>query len=292
MLYTPASQFNWNVNNFGSTYSDSGFGTAVTANGSANTKGANTQMLVGIAEDCYWIAICLLGQGTSATARRCYLDVKVDPAAGVGGAGSTWATVIPNLYAGGPGLTSGGWWYYFPLFLNAGTAIAVSMQDINGGIGMRCGIACYGKPSRPELVKCGSYVEAFGAVTASTSGTAFTPGTNALGSYSASLGTTARDLWWWQTGHGYNDTTVGGGTSITETEFVEIAASNDGGTTKEICVSGVMGHWSTTEVSGRGGLGLSLPIRFIKAGATIYVRAASTIIANATPTVIVYGMGG
>ena len=47
----------------------------------------------------------------------------------------------------------------------------------------------FGKPTRPELLRVGTKVQTYGAVTASTSGTAITPGTNAMGAYTASLGT-------------------------------------------------------------------------------------------------------
>lgn len=292
MLWTPGNTYGWSVDNFGSTYSDAGFGVSSPGHANANTKGANTSMLVGIAEDCYFIAICFAGSTSSATIYRHLVDLLIDPAAGVGNAGSSWSVVIANLYSAYPSIGCGGYWYGFPLYLKAGTAIGTANQALVAAKAIRVGIRCYGKPSRPELLRVGTKVQTYGASTGSTTGTAITPGTNAMGSWTASLGTSSYDQFWWQGGLGYNDTTIGGGTSTSESTWLDISASLDAGTTKVICAENILTNFSTTEQGGKEMMGAFPPYREIPSGATVYMRGAATIAPNTTPTVVAYGLGG
>jgi len=287
-----SNHFNFSVDNFGATWSDAGFGTSIPANASANVKGANTQVLTGIAEDCYAILISFVGSNASATIHRHLADLLIDPAAGVGGAGSAWSVVIANLYSAYPSLGCGGYCYYFPLYLKAGTAIGFAQQAVVAAKAMRVGVKLFGKPTRPELLRVGTKVQTYGAVTASTSGTAITPGTNAMGAYTASLGTSTFDQFWWQGGLGFNDTTIGGGTSISETTFLDVAASNDGGTAKLICAENIAATFSTTEQGGKEPFGSVPPVQRVPSGADVYMRGASTIAPNTTPTCVAYGLGG
>lgn len=291
MLWTPGNQFNWSVDNFGATYSDAGVGVSSPGHASANTKGANTQMLVGIAEDCYGIAIGFAGGHVAATIHRYLVDLLIDPAAGVGGNGSSWTVVIANLYAAYASLGPGGYWYYFPLYLKAGTAIGTANQALVAAKAIRVMVKVFGKPTRPELCRVGSKVQTYGAVTGTTTGTAITPGTAAMGSYTASLGTSSYDQFWWQAGIGFDDTTLGGGTSISEFYLLDVAASNDGGTTKSLCAENIMANCSTTEQIGKAAFGTKIPYREVPSGATVYMRAAS-IAPQTTPTCVAYGLGG
>lgn len=285
--------FTWSVDNFGSTYSDTGFAINSPGHASANTKGANTSMLVGIAEDCYGMAICFSGGHASATIRRQLTDILIDPAAGIGGTGSSWSVLIPNLYSCSANLGCGGYWYYFPIYLKAGTAIGSAHQDLAAStVALRVGIRIYGKPSRPDLLRVGTKVEAFGVTLASTSGTAITPGTQAMGAYTASLGTTANHLFWWQGGFGYNDTTLGGGTSVAESTWLDVAVSTDAGTTKQVAARNIIAQFSTTEQGGKTAFGSCLPLHETPAGATVYMRGVCSITPQTTPTVVAYGLGG
>jgi len=249
-------------------------------------------MLVGIAEDCYGIAVGFAGGSAAATIHRYLVDLLIDPAAGVGNAGSSWTVVIANLYAPYASLGCGGYWYYFPLYLKAGTAIGTANQALVAAKAIRVMVRCYGKPTRPELLRVGTKVQTYGAVTSSdTTGTAITPGTNAMGSYTASLGTSSYDQFWWQAGLGYNDTTIGGGTSISEGTLLDVAASNDAGTTKTVVAESILLTASTTEQIGKAPFGTRNQWE-VPSGATIYCRAANTIAPNTTPTCVAYGLGG
>ena len=286
MLYTPVNHFNWQVDNFG-TMSDSAQGTEVPGHANANTKGANTALLAGIAEDCYGIAILMSAGHSTTVIRRHLTDLLIDPDAGAGNAGSSWSVKIDNLYANSPAMGNGGpgWWYYFPLFLKAGTAIGAAHQDLVAASNMRMGIRVYGKPSRPDLVKVGNKVQTLGAVTATTSGTAVTMGVlGAQGSYSATLGTLNLDSWWWQLGIGSNDASM----SASQAWF-DIACN---ATTKVLCAQEIpYGIVGSAEQAHKGAMGAVPPIQNIGSGQDVYVRGVTSSTAfDTTITAVVYAV--
>lgn len=286
MLWTPTSHFNWAVDNFGATYSDAGIGINSPGHANANTKGANTNMLNGIAEDAYGIAIGFSGGNTAGASRRNLVDILIDPAAGVGNGGSSWAVLINNLYCAGASLVGGGYWYYFPLYLNAGTAIGSANQSLTASTSaLRVCIRVFGKPTKPELVKCGCKVETFGAVTATTTGTAITPGTAAMGSWTSAIATTSNDLWWWQAGIGHADANMSDGGLI-----LDVGA---GGASNElVCAENIPVWWNNAEQYGKGAMGSKPPLRYVPSGLSVYARAAGTASPESTTTVVVYGVGG
>lgn len=284
MLFTGFNDFNWQVDNFANSYNDTAFGLNSPGHANANTKGANTSMLNGIAEDCYGIAICFTGGNTSAAARRNLVDLLIDPAAGVGNAGTTWSVLIANLLVNSAAIHQGGYWYYFPLFLKKGTAIGTANQSLTATTSaLRVGIKVFGKPSRPELIKFGTKVQTLGADTATTSGAAVTPGTTNMGAYSATLGTLTRNSFWWQAGLAFNDTTLGA-----EGSFIDVAAGD--ATNKKICADHIPYTCTSTEQTGKGAFGLC-NYRDIAAGQDVYVRVAGQLAPQTTPTVTVYALG-
>ena len=219
MLCTPGNTFNFTVDNFGSTYSDTGVGTNSPGHANANTKGANTAMIAALAEDCYGLAILFSGGFTAATTRRALVDVLIDPAGG-----TSWSVLIANLLSCGASYQPGGYWYYFPIFLKAGTALGSAHQDLVATTqALRVGYRVYGRPSHPHLLRVGSRVDTFGAVTGTTTGTAFTPGTSVMGALSSSFGTMTRDAWWWQCGFAYDDNNVASGSRCGSTCSPEMA---------------------------------------------------------------------
>ncbi|QEX18489.1 hypothetical protein FRZ44_37960 [Hypericibacter terrae] len=288
MLWTPGNSFNWRTDNFGSTYTDAGLGTSVPGSGVANTKGANTALLAGIAEDCYGIAICFSGLSSSAGIRRSIVDLLIDPAAGAGNAGSSWSVAIANLYCNNPAFTLGatGQRYYFPLFLKAGTAIGAALQDVAAtAAAARVCVRCFGKPTRPELLRVGTKVQTLGATTASTTGVAVTPGTSAKGSYSATLGTTSFDAWWWQLGIGSNDS------SMTANSYLWDIAVN---ATNKIIVAQDIGYGvvGTVEQAWKDAMGCCPPMYDVASGQDVYVRAAAAAAPDSSMDAIVYALGG
>ena len=286
MLFVPdTNTFNFQVDNYGATYTDAGFGLNAPGNASANVKGANTAMLSALAEDCYGLSITFAGGNTTTAIRRQMTDILIDPAGG-----TSWSVLIANLYANSPclGVTGAfGYNYYFPIYLKAGTSIGAAHQDLVGTTqALRVGIRAYGKPSRPDLIRCGTKVATIGATTATTTGVAVTPGTNAMGSYSATLGNTPYDVWWWQLGIGSADTTM-----TANGYFFDVAVN---ATNKLLCMQNVpyivVG---TIEQASMGAIGGALPIRHVQSGEAVFVRGVGTGGApDTTMTAIVYAVGG
>ena len=287
MLWSPANDFNWSVDNFGATYTDTGLGINSPGHANANTKGANTNLLNGLAEDCYGLSICFCNGNTTTVIRRQLTDILIDPAAGVGNVGSSWSVLIANLAANSPcfGLDGAfGYWYYFPIYLNAGTAIGSAHQDLAATTqALRVAIRAYGKPSRPETVKVGTRVQTLGAVTGTTSGTAVTPGTGVKGSYSATLGTLNFNAFWWQLGILSADTTM------TANGYLFDVAVN---ATNKLIVAENVPYVvvGTVERASMGAMGSGCQ-RNAVAGENVYVRGAGAAAPDTTMTAVVYAVG-
>lgn len=286
MFFTPINDFQWSANNFGSTYSDSGIGLNSPGNASGNVKGTNTNMLNGITNDCYAVSIGFSGANGNGTNRRNLVDLLIDPNAGVGNAGSAWSIIINNLHVNMASTVAGMIWYYFPLYLKAGTAIGTSNQSITAGTSaLRVVVMVYGKPSRPELIKYGTKVQTYGAVTATTQGTTITPGNTVMGTNTASLGTSTFDQWWWQCGMSYEETSL----SSSQCAWMDILAGD--GSNNVLCAESIMQNTDTTERGGKHAFGTKFPIRNIKNGSNIYMRAAASAASPTGPTAIAYGLG-
>lgn len=282
MLWTPLNNFGWQVDNFGTTYTDAGFGTSVTASSNVNVKGTPVSLIAGasVTQDVYGIGIMGVGGNATGTIIRLLGDLLIDPSGG-----TTWSVAIANLLFNSPSLVMGGYNYHFPLYLKNGTSIGFRTQSNVASQVMRVGIRLYGKPTREELVKAGSKVETFGAVTASTSGTTITPGTGAMGSWTASLGTTSNDLWWWQSGGiATHDTTI-----TLKGGLIEVGI---GDATNKVVVATMQYMMNASEQVGMGAIGLFPPFSFQKAGRSVYSRAGATVAPDTTCSTIVYGLGG
>lgn len=279
MLYNDVNEFNWTTDNFGATFSEAGFGTQLTT-GAANTKGAAVELLAAVAEDVYGIAITFGAGATSGAARQFMADLLVDEAGG-----SSYSVRIANLMVDAPNFNLTGYQYYFPLFIKSGSSIGVQAQCQAATQTMRCGVKVFGKPSHPHLISVGTRVETFGADTATTTGTGITPGTNALGSYTASVGTTTNNNWWWQMGYVVTDTSI-----VSANYHFDVKAGD--GSNDKICMDGVLATGTGSEQMSKSSLGYGLPIRRIVAGSNVYVRSAAI---NTTPdtglSVCVYALG-
>ena len=286
MLFTQPNHFNWSVDNFGATTTDAAHGTSVPSDAAAYTKGANTALLAGIAHDAYGMTIMMGGGATTGTIRRQLTDILIDPAAGVGNAGSSWSVKIANLFSNSPSLTTGeqGWWFYFPIFIPAGTAIGAAMQDVVGTSTIRVGVRLHGQPTRPDLLMVGTQVQTIGADTANTAGTAYTPGVlGAQGSYSSSIGTLTYSSWWWQVGVGTADASMGGIAMA-----IDVAAN---ATNKIVCLQEVLWRGGGNETCTKSAIGSIAPFQHIGAGQDVYVRGrTASSAADTTNTAVVYAV--
>lgn len=172
-------------------------GTGVTP-GASNAEGSWTQIAssANIAQDIYLVAIKIAAGSTSGQAKAHLLDIGIDPAGG-----TSYTAIVSNIACGSSSTYLGGGCYefVFPLFIKAGSSVAVRIQGVNATAGtVRISASFYGRPTRPELIRVGRYSETIGTITGSE-GVSFTPGNGAEGSW-VSLGTTSRPLWWWQLG--------------------------------------------------------------------------------------------
>lgn len=133
-----------------------------------------------LTEHCYEIAIMFNAGFTTNTNRQQIANVGIDPAGG-----SSYTTIIPNLLCSKAGTlnspTVAGINYVFPIFIPAGSSIAVQTYG-NSADTVRVIMMVKGKPSRPELLKTGSKVVAYGVV--APTGTPATGGTTSDGEWS------------------------------------------------------------------------------------------------------------
>lgn len=183
--------------------------------GTTVTPGANDAMgsyaaLFGAAIpfDVYGVMITIRGVQVSGQAKPYLADIGADPAGG-----TAYGVIIPKLNGCCAPLinTTGvlaGFYYYFPLFIKAGTTLAARAQVGNATAGTSA-VVCnvFGKPKRPERHRVGAYVDAIGIDAANSRGTTLTPGTPSLGT-AVSLGTLPRSAWWAIQSHAVDDDTM------------------------------------------------------------------------------------
>lgn len=256
-------------------------GTAITPGN--NTYPAYVEILPNTSDDTYLLEVYFYGLGASAVARDGICTLGFDFSGG-----TTYTDMtISDLACGNccPSLSGLGVGYRFPIKVPAGTAIAAKCSVNNATVGtLYVVVTLWGKPVRPELVRAGSFVRTFGAVTATSKGTDYTAGTASEGTYTASLGTTVDDLWAWESGVCVNDSTFGGGS-----DYIDVATSDDGGTTKRLVIQNMITFCGSTEFINKGP---ALSYAEIKTGATIYVRGRNGGGVNSGTSAIVYGVGG
>ncbi len=176
----------------------------------SNAYGSWTQLLSSgnNTDDSYWVSVWFHRIGVASVASDALAEIGIDPAGG-----TSYTTVIPSLLVScATPVAGGGVIYEFPLFIPAGASIAVRGQ-VNAGASVtiaRCVMHLGCRPTNPEELRVGTFVRAFGATVASSSGTTVTPGTAANGSW-VDLGTAAEDLFYVEVGLGINDATMTGG---------------------------------------------------------------------------------
>lgn len=214
MLLCPTqNRFEWNYfNASGVSFTP---GTSVVP-GASNAEGSWTQVAsaANIANDVYLVWVWLTGGATSAQVKQHLLDIGVDPAGG-----TSYAAVLSDIVCGSSQLCqAGGRHFCFPLFIKGGSSVAVRIQGSNSTAGsVRVAVKFYGNPTRPEMVRAGSFSETIGAITAS-GGVAFTPGNGVDGAW-VSLGTTTKPLWWWQVCVQIDDSTMTGSATAVDLAY-------------------------------------------------------------------------
>lgn len=181
MLAMPGNSFEFAVSNQAAP-SAASYGTSITP-GANDAKGSYTQLLTALSDDCYGVVVGITGAAVSANAKPALVDIGADPAGG-----SSYSIIIPDLNGSATrGWTSAlvtGIWYYFPLYVKAGSSLGARAQVGNATAGtIRVFVKLFGRPTHPENLKFGTYVDAIGVDSANSRGTAVTAGNGSKGSY-------------------------------------------------------------------------------------------------------------
>lgn len=173
-----------------------------------NVYGAFVQILSGAAvtDDCVGILINVNNLGVSGVAKDAIAQVGADPAGG-----TSYTVIIPDLLvscAGGvSGVGGGGISYYFPLFIKAGTSLAIAVSTNNATVGTCTAyIRLFRQPAGIPTPRVGSFVRAFGINTGTSSGTSITPnGAGAKNAFVQVGAALTEPLWGWCLGIGVNN---------------------------------------------------------------------------------------
>jgi hypothetical protein len=237
-----------------------------------------------VAQDVYFVTIQVFGGNLTAVSKKHTIDLGVD----ING-GTSYTTVVSELLAGcSPAFTTcaGVLGYSFPLFIKAGSSVAVRIKGSHTTAGtVRVCITFRGQPAAPHLVPVASRSERIGAI-ASTAGVAFTPGNAADGTW-VSLGTTTLPNFWWQLGWNVDNTGM-----TVEYCYIELAhgdATNKhtlikmmkNSTTTEQLNSPLLGNWDFA------GCYWPLP-----AGTELWVRGRADSAPDSGYNACAYGFGG
>jgi hypothetical protein len=276
-LFVPVpGGFQWSVSNVAAgTQPAINIGTSFTC--AQNAMGTAVTLIAGssITVDVLGLWVNLNSVGVNGTARQTSVDILYDAAGG-----TSWSVLVPNLLVGSPGTwqQNGGVFFYFPIYIMAGTSIGIRGSQANATPGTGYAwIRGLGRPRTPELVRPGAFVERIGG-TGTSGGTSITAGTASEGSWTL-LGTTVERLWHWQIGVGFNDASLG------SSHVIDLAVGD--GSNFDIILEDVPVSTINTEVQ-------MLPLHGdffdVPAGSSIYARAQSS--AADTMTVAAFGVGG
>jgi hypothetical protein len=254
-------------------------GTAITP--AQNAYGTYASMISGgsLTDDVYEIEININTVGISAAARDCVVSLGLDPA------GGTTYTSICDLLVGPASpynILGGGTWFKFPYFIRAGTSIGLAaavnsatLTAINGFVRVKC------RPSHPEQIMIGRYIDQFGVTFASSSGTALTEGGASEGAYVQVGAALTRPIWYLEFGYGCNNATM-------SAQLSEIDVAVGDATNKLNVINGAAVTSNASEQQSKSAQG-----RYCVAatGALLYGRAQSSA-GNTGSSIALYGVGG
>jgi hypothetical protein len=171
-----------------------------------NTYGSYANLgVISASDPAYGILININSNGNSTLLRDLIVTIGIDPAGG-----TSFTDYIPHLLGSCAQVYEGiGVEYYFPLRVPAGASVGAK-ASVNNVTVATCRVAAtlYCQPSRPDLVRAGSFVRTFGDVAASSTGTAVTPGTTSEGAWTQLGSALAESLWYWECGFGINNGTM------------------------------------------------------------------------------------
>lgn len=283
MIYNPSGpDFQWQYSNVATTRLVAGWGTSHTAAAApAFSTYATLVSAANVASDVYLVELVFSNVFLSATTRNMLVNIGVDTAGG-----TNFVTKIPNIMCGHAGsmVVAGGISYVFPLYIPAGSTIGIQASGTSASA-FSTAIKIYGLPRRPEAVRVGSYVTAFGITAATATGTAITLGTTGRGNYTQVGATTTRPHWWWQMGYTFIDTGVTAGSVA-----FDMAAGSSTTVNKQIMENVLYFQTAAESLS-------NIPpfagfYNNVGVGENIYIRGQGSGTAETSTSVVAYGLGG
>ena len=288
-LYVPhGHDFQWEYSNVSATRPNAaGWGTAHTPSTTADTFSTYATLVssANITQDVYGVMLCFNNGATSNGLRNTLVNIGVDTAGG-----TAFTTRIPDLIAGSASPLAGsgmGIWYYFPLYIPAGSSIGIQAGSTLV-TAFNTAIWLYGLPRRPEAIRTGSYVTAFGA-TRGTSwrGTNITLGTTAEGTLVQLGATTTQSHWWWQIGFALADASQ----TLQAITCDAYAGASAGALNKPILTDQLWVANAAEQISNVPWF--QTAYNNVGVGENIYGRGQTSIATSDTgPNMIVYGLGG
>jgi hypothetical protein len=142
-------------------------GTSVTTGGAANTKGTPAEMIASTAFDAYWVRIVATNYASITVSSAGAMDILIGA--------STEEVLIPNLLMGHcGGVAIGAKTWDFPLYIPAGSRLAVQAAGERTATALRVAIWLYGGDGYPPW-RPGGTVTTYGMGTV-PNGTTITPG--------------------------------------------------------------------------------------------------------------------
>lgn len=257
--------------------------------GTNNAKGAWSNLFFGstVDTDTYGIWIAFYDLAVAGLSLATLADIGIDTAGG-----TNYRVLIPNLGLADArtvaSMGQAGFYYYFPIFIPANASIGIRAQQ-NQSVAHSFDVDCMllQRPSHPELLRVGTYVDAIGIDTVNSRGTVFTPGVGSAWGAWGSLGTAPRDGFFVQFGAGIDaatrvanlyvyDYAIGDGTNFRK--VYSAVYGGDDNSNNEFSLSCVTPEQCYATV---------------KAGDTFYVRAAAKQTnVNANANAMAYVVGG
>lgn len=192
-LIIPPARFSFCQDNIKTSITATNIGTNFTV-GASNTDAGATEILPDLVRDCHYIVVGFAGASTSAGDCAALVDILIDRTGG-----TSWGPFIDDLAMGFASNQTNGTvaftqYYHFPVWLPAGTAIAVQARwahTVNSTSG-RVGIWCFGGPDNPGQYSCGTGVETLGSNPGTSKGTNVTPGTSGAWGSWTTIGTSTK----------------------------------------------------------------------------------------------------
>lgn len=252
-----------------------------------NSYGDYEELLSGasVTFDCFEIEITICSVNTSAAARECVVTIGFDPAGG-----TSYIDTIQHLICGPASVyydssefPSGGVTYKFPLYVKAGTSIAAKASASASTNPVLVSCILRGRPSRPELIWYGSFVDTIAAtIDASHFGDAVTPGTSSEGAWTAIGSTLTRAGKYVAVGTGVGDSTI-------TASLLHVDAGVGNGSNKRSIRLNHRVYLSTNEaMTWRGHNSAFVDVAI---GDQLYVRMQGTSLPSPVPKAALYVVG-